>query len=324
MTASDQSSDDQDGASASVHGGTVRRLNLNLLYPLDAILHAPTLTEAGRRVSLSQSAMSHALRRLRDHFGDDLVVHAGGEPHLTPLAHALRPEVRRIMREVEGAFNYSIAFDPLTTTETITIAADDANEQMLLGPVLRSFATLAPGLQVNVIPLDIERPDRSLDQGADLLLLPEHMALDGLETMPMLTVWPSCLVWDRHPEFQNCIHITEAQYRAARHIVARGEEKHTFALDQNGVDMLRARRICVRATSQATLPAIVIGSDLVATGNSWVFQHYGALMPFKVFEAPFARRGIVNVAQWPRNRHDPVLKWFIMQVRAYFEQYYKV
>ncbi|MDC9031774.1 LysR family transcriptional regulator, partial [Pseudomonas aeruginosa] len=52
----------------------MHRLNLNLLYPLHAILHAATLTEAGRRVRLSQSAMSHALRRLREHYRDDLVI----------------------------------------------------------------------------------------------------------------------------------------------------------------------------------------------------------------------------------------------------------
>ncbi len=149
--------------------------------------------------------MSHALRRLRDHFSDDLVIHGAGEAHLTPLGQALRPEVRRIMREVEGAFNYSIAFDPLTTTETITIAANDTNEQMLLGPVVRSLSTLAPGLRVNVMPLDIEQPARSLELGADLLLLSGDMAIDGLETMPILTDRASCLVWNRHPEFQDCL-----------------------------------------------------------------------------------------------------------------------
>ncbi|MEJ8630431.1 LysR family transcriptional regulator [Sphingomonas sp. I4] len=90
----------------------VHRFNLNLLYPLDAILHAPTLTEAGRRVRLSQSAMSHALRRLREHFADDLITYLNGEKQLTPLGVALRDEVRRVMREVDGTFNFSLVFDP--------------------------------------------------------------------------------------------------------------------------------------------------------------------------------------------------------------------
>ncbi|WP_447406308.1 helix-turn-helix domain-containing protein, partial [Clostridium perfringens] len=81
----DRSMTDRSGSAAAAAEAPVHRLNLNLLYPLDAILHAPTLTEAGRRVRLSQSAMSHALRRLREHFGDDIVTHAGGDQQLTPL-----------------------------------------------------------------------------------------------------------------------------------------------------------------------------------------------------------------------------------------------
>jgi DNA-binding transcriptional LysR family regulator len=86
----------------------VHRLNFNLLYPLDAILHAPTLTEAGRRVRLSQSAMSHALGRLRVHLGDDLVVRVGGDQQLTPLGMALRAEVRRVLRDVDGTLDLGL------------------------------------------------------------------------------------------------------------------------------------------------------------------------------------------------------------------------
>jgi DNA-binding transcriptional LysR family regulator len=130
---------------ASVAEAPVHRLNLNMLYPLDAILHASTLTEAGRRVRLSQSAMSHALRRLREHFGDDLVTHAGGEQHLTALGLALRGEVRRVLLDVDGTFNFALSFDPLTSTDTITVAATESFEQMVR-PVLRNLSAAAPGV----------------------------------------------------------------------------------------------------------------------------------------------------------------------------------
>lgn len=294
----------------------MRRLNLNLLYPLHAILHAPTLTEAGRRVRLSQSAMSHALRRLRDHFGDDLVTHSGGDQHLTPLGMALRAEVRRVMREVEGTFNYALDFDPLTAAQTITIAAPEAIEQMLLGHVLRGLATNAPGLSVRMIPLDLEVPQRSLDQGADLLLLPEESAIDRLETLPILIEHASCMVWDKHSAFGDCYEITEEQYRAARHIVPLGEATSFLAVDAQGEQMLRDRRIVVRTTSQATMPAIVIGSDLVATGSVWLFQHYASIMPLRVITAPFRAKETLIVAQWESHRRrDPMLAWLVKRIK---------
>ncbi|MBB4099322.1 LysR family transcriptional regulator [Sphingomonas kyeonggiensis] len=299
----------------------LRKLNLNLLYPLDAILRARNLTEAGREVRLSQSAMSHALRRLREHFGDDLVIHVGGEQQLTPLGLALRPEVQRVMREVDGALNFSLAFDPMTSSGTLTVAASEAVEQMLLGPVLGNLSTAAPGLNISICPLDVARPERALDDGADLLLLPGERTLERLESLPILNDQASCMIWAKHPMLQDCDDLTEAQYRAARHIVARGELTESFPLDAAGAEMLRARHICIRASSQATLPAIIIGSDLVATGSMWLFQHYASMMPLKVVTAPFARRPNQIVAQWPRHRRDPMLAWFVDQIRERRQQY---
>ncbi|MBU0792577.1 MAG: LysR family transcriptional regulator [Alphaproteobacteria bacterium] len=294
----------------------MHRLNLNLLYPLHAILHAPTLTEAGRRVRLSQSAMSHALRRLRDHFGDDLVTHSSGDQYLTPLGMALRTEVRRVMQEVEGTFNYALEFDPLTAAQTITIATPEAIEQMLLGPVLRDLSNEAPGLSVRMVPLDMEVPQRALDQGADLLLLSEDSAIDGLEILPILTDHASCMVWSGHPEFGASQETSEEQYLAARHIVPQGEVSASLAADDVGYRILKARRIWVRTTSQATLPAIVIGSDLVATGSAWLFQYYASIMPLKVITAPFPTRETVFVAQWANHRRrDPMLAWFVKRIQ---------
>lgn len=306
------------GMNASLDGddAPVRRLNLNLLYPLDAILHAPTLTEAGRRVFLSQPAMSHALRRLRDHFGDDLVTHAGGDQHLTPLGLALRDEVRRVMREVEGTFNYSLDFDPLTSTRTLAVAAPEAIEQMLLGAILKRLSSIAPFLTVDLMPLDINDPRRSLDDGADLLLLPSGAALPGQETVPILTDPASCMIWSEHPELADCNYLTEAQYRAARHIIARNATTPVVPLDEAGVGMLKDRRIAVRTTSQATLPNIVTGSDLMATGSSWLFQYYASLMPLKVLQPPFECEPTLVVAQWAgHRRRDPMLTWFVDQIQ---------
>ncbi|WP_211101373.1 LysR family transcriptional regulator [Niveispirillum sp. SYP-B3756] len=290
----------------------VRRLNLNLLYPLDAILHAPTLTEAGRRVHLSQSAMSHALKKLRDHFGDDLVTHAGGDQFLTPLGMALRGEVRRVMREVEGTFNYALDFDPLTSQDSITIATSEGVEQMLLGPVLRHLSRDAPNMCINLMPLDMAMPQQALEHGADLLLLPASTAVDRLETRPILSDHASCMVWSEHPDLLDQFEISEAHYRAARHIAVQGEAPPFQPLDAKGADLLKSRRICVRASSQATLPMLVVGSNLVATGSSWLFQSYASMMPLKVIPVPFASQWTSIVAQWgSHRRRDPMLAWFI-------------
>lgn len=317
----EDSEQDADAKSDTFLGKPIQRLNLNLLYPLHAILHAPTLTEAGRQVCLSQSAMSHALKRLREHFGDDLVAFSGGERNLTPLGSALRAEVRRVMHEVEGTFNFSLDFDPLTADHAITIATPESIEQMLLGPVIRQLSVQAPVLSVKLIPLDLEAPQRALDQGAGLLLLPEDRALPRLETLPILVDHSSCMVWEEHEELHSSYDISEEEYLAARHVVAHGQAGDGLALDDAGDRIVKARRIAVQASSQATLPAIVIGSDLVATGSAWLFQYYANIMPLRVLTAPFATRNTMLVAQWANHRRrDPMLSWIVKRLQEHAER----
>lgn len=296
----------------------VHRLNLNLLYPLEAILHAPTLTEAGRRVRLSQSAMSHALRRLREHFSDDLVTYLNGDKQLTPLGIALRDETRRVMREVDATFNFSLVFDPLTCPGTITVAAPDAIEQILLGTVQRLLVEAAPKLTVNVIALDASDPRRALDQGADLLVLPNDAALPELEQIPIIEDYMSCMVWTGHSRLHDRYEIDEDTYRTACHVTARDERLSMFGGDPRATELLRARRIVMRTTSQAALPGIVVGGDLIATGSVWLFQYYASILPVKVVSAPFERQVTTIVAQCAAHkRRDPMLGWFVRQIEDY-------
>ncbi|MBA4750659.1 MAG: LysR family transcriptional regulator [Sphingopyxis sp.] len=288
----------------------VRRLNLNLLYPLDAILNAPSLTEAGRRVCLSQSAMSHALRRLRAHFNDELVEHASGVQVLTTLGSALRPEIRRLMGELEGAFNFSLDFDPSNSTRSITIAASEAIEFLLLTRFQRRVSLEAPGLSLSILPLDILAPERSLEMGADVLLLPAFAAKASLETKPLLVETLACMVRADHPALDKNGSISPATYAAADHIVALSDQTAAVPSDPGGENMLAARNIGMRVTSQAAIPWFILESDLIATGSSWLFQAYASMMPLAVSAAPFAAQRVPIVLQWSASRrHDPMLAW---------------
>ena len=69
-------------------------LDLNLLVALDALFAARSVSRAGERLHLSQSATSGALARLREAFHDPLLVQVGRKMTLTPLAEGLIEPVR--------------------------------------------------------------------------------------------------------------------------------------------------------------------------------------------------------------------------------------
>ena len=65
-----------------------RQLDLNLLRVFDEVMAERSLTRAARNLSLTQPAVSNALRRLRDATGDDLVRRSGQGVEPTPKALA--------------------------------------------------------------------------------------------------------------------------------------------------------------------------------------------------------------------------------------------
>ena len=139
--------------------------DLNLLVALDALLAEKSVTNAGRRIHLSQSAMSGVLARLRHALNDKLLVASRGGMTLTPLAESLVEPVRSILEQVHRTIIVNVPFDPATSRRVFTIAASDYAVTVLLTDALRRVSRDAPGVTVVIIPLR-ERTPESEDLGS--------------------------------------------------------------------------------------------------------------------------------------------------------------
>ena len=157
-------------AAMDLHG-----FDLNLLVALDALLAEKSVTNAGRRVHLSQSAMSGVLARLRHALNDKLLVASRGGMTLTPLAESLIEPVRSILEEIHRTIIVNVPFDPATSRRVFTIAASDYAVTVLLTDALRRVGRDAPGVTVVIIPLR-ERTPESEDLGLDLVIVPKAYA----------------------------------------------------------------------------------------------------------------------------------------------------
>jgi hypothetical protein len=96
-----------------IHEMNLNSLDLNLLVALDALLKEANVSRAAMRIGLSQPATSHALQRLRDIFGDPLLVRSGARMELTPRAQGLRgPLARRRSIRCAGCLFPTISMPP--------------------------------------------------------------------------------------------------------------------------------------------------------------------------------------------------------------------
>ncbi|HEX7781600.1 MAG TPA: LysR family transcriptional regulator [Sphingobium sp.] len=143
--------------------------DLNLLRSLDALLETRSVTEAARRIGISQPTMSGMLSRLREQFCDPLLVHVGRHMELTPRAIAMAPEVHQTLLRVAHLMEVVTDFDPATLDRTFRIMASEFGLFLVLPSVFRKAEALAPNARFETVLID--QPAASVYSGAvDLCL----------------------------------------------------------------------------------------------------------------------------------------------------------
>lgn len=126
-------------------------LDLNLLTALDALLREANVSRAAMRIGLSQPATSHALQRLRDIFGDPLLVRTGARMELTPRAQALRAPLAQALDQVRGLF-VPDEFDAARSERPFRLMMPDLAVELLMPPLMEKVTRLAPSVRIDVVP----------------------------------------------------------------------------------------------------------------------------------------------------------------------------
>jgi len=141
---------------------SLRRFDLNLLVAFDILIAERSVTAASKRMGVGQPAMSNALSRLRDMFGDPLLIRTPAGLQPTSRALDLVAPVTRILAELrEEVFN-TRAFSPATDRRTFRIGLSDQAEAAIMQDMLQVIRRDAP--HIRVIARSVER-----QVGAELL-----------------------------------------------------------------------------------------------------------------------------------------------------------
>lgn len=125
----------------------LRRIDLNLLVILDALLSEQHVTRAAERLHLSQPAVSHALARLRDLLGDPLLVRQGGGLVATARALELAAPLADALAQVQSLLAPN-RFDPASARRTFRLAMSDYGAALLLPGLARALREQAPGIDL--------------------------------------------------------------------------------------------------------------------------------------------------------------------------------
>jgi LysR family transcriptional regulator, mexEF-oprN operon transcriptional activator len=149
----------------NIDGARLRRLDLNNLVVLHTLLQTRSVSQSAAQLFIGQPAVSHVLKRLREHFNDELLYRYGRQMELTPLAQSLKQPLHDWLTAAQAMVYLSEGFDPGRATGTLKLAMPDLLEASLLPALLRDLQAQAPGVTVSIEAMQAQRVDAALEEG---------------------------------------------------------------------------------------------------------------------------------------------------------------
>lgn len=243
----------------------LRRIDLNLLVALEALLTERNVTRAAQRVFVGQPTMSTMLARLRGIFGDPLLVKQGRYLVATPFAESLIEPLQELLGQVEELVSRSPEFDPHTAKRTFSIMASDYIPPLFLQPLLDAFSREAPGIQLRFFAAD-SRADVHLRRGdIDLLIHPldnfagaEHFEHEVLfiEKYVIVADASNDLIGER---------VTESDLRSLPYLAMTIDSLPSFADTQLERLGIRPNRVVI--ASGAMGPFLIRGTQIITIAH---------------------------------------------------------
>jgi DNA-binding transcriptional LysR family regulator len=278
-----------------------KRLDLNLLVTLEALLAEQNVTRAAARLHLSQPAVSAQLARLRALFDDPLLVPA--QRGMTPTAKALEllAPLRQALDQVRATVSDHASFDPARAQLTLTIACTDYLQAVVVQPLCLALQQRAPGVRVAMRGLDLQALDAQMVRGeVDLAVMTPAAAPPNLRSRALFDEDYVLIGRHAHPRLRRGL--TVQAYAQLDHVVVslRGGDFATPVDDTLAALGLR-RRVAVSAASFLLVPQLVAQSDLVALVPGRLAR--GSVHRLRTVAPPFPVEGFAVGMVWHERNH---------------------
>lgn len=283
-------------------------VNLNLFLVLDALLAERNVTRAAKRLGVTQSAVSNALRQLRAVFDDPLFLRraAGVEP--TPRALALAPAVRRGLAAL-GETLAAPEFDPARAERRFVVATSDYVELVLLPALLSRLAKEAPRVRIEVVPWGLhEVPDLLARGDADLMIGYYGRVPAGHRDARLFSEVFTCIVRKGHPTIRG--RPTAKVWASVPHVVVSQRPGSTSSVDRALAARGLSRTVGARVSHFSIVPYVVARTDFVAALSRRVAEPAARTLGLRTFAPPVVL-GTSYVGQVWHDRldADPGHRW---------------
>jgi DNA-binding transcriptional LysR family regulator len=287
----------------------LRKLDGGLLLVFRELLRTRRAGVVAERLGLSPSAISHALNRLRDVFGDPLFVRRphGLEP--TRRAEELGPQVEALLELAQRTLSRDAGFDPAASAREFRFAAPEFVAALIGAELINRLKAVAPGVRFGISHLDEEGAFRALRTGEiDFAVGRFGAARPGFSVEPLFEDGYCVAARADHPQLAGSI--SEAQWRGIGHIFAWSASETAQDRDSGQVAHLAS------VPHWLTALMLAASTDGLVTCPRRLAERHAAKLGLQVLDLPFPPNHIEVSVMRRAGARDPGADWFIGEVKA--------
>ena len=294
----------------------LHQIDLNLLLLFDALYRHRSVSGAADEISLSQSAFSHALSRLRVRLDDELFIRSNNVMQPTLKGELIAEKLSRALPLMQQALNETIEFDPATSELEFKFTATDFTQFSLLPTLMAAVAEQAPGIKLTILPASDPSPASQLENSQIDFVLGFSHELQQSKTIARQT-WYSgdyCTVArSNHPALQQGLSF-ETFMQLSHVLIAPWGEKSGI-VDLHLAKMGLKRKIALQMPSVLVAPCSIINTDLLVTIPRVVAEHCAQQIGIQIFETPLAIQGYQLNIYWHKlNSANAGQRWICQTI----------
>lgn len=296
----------------------LRRTNLNLLIVFEVLIVERHVGRAAEKLGLTQSAVSHALGRLREAMNDPLFVRnpKGVEP--TPHALEVAPRISAILESARSVLSSAPDFEP-DRPHKFSIGATDGAVNAVLIPLMDHLRRVAPAVTVNVAPTNHDGLMGAIDRmEIDLAISVFAGVFERLSRRPILEVDFVGIARSEHSDVQ-ATGMTVRQFAALPHLVISAQVQATEAIDSQLADHGLKRNVAMVEPHYLAAPMLVSRTDMIALVDRNLANMFVNSQSLMLFDPPIRPPSTTIDLLISRARAaEPPLRWLAQQIDAIF------
>ena len=298
-----------------MHLTHVRKSDLNLLPALAVLLEERSISRAAARHHLSQPAMSRVLQRLRETFGDELLVRTANGYELTARARRLQQHLQSLLPDVDRMLRGE-RFNPLTAEDTFRVCGPDSASILIASRLPGRLKAMAPATQLELVAWH-DKAFEDVTHGRVDLLLWANQVPSPLLSRELVNDDIICVFCERHPIGQRPL--TKETYLRYPHVLLTLFSPWGSIVDRVLAKNNQQRRIGLRVPYFGAAVLAVPGTDLIATLPRRSAEIYAGSAPVRIVPFPFKIAPLRYLIAWhPSTNEEPALVWFREQLVEIF------